>query len=150
MFLFLLLLVGVNAKYYDLALKRETSYEEWNIHGLWPQYNKTSWPQYCNQTICQKFNWRVLRNISSDLEKYWMSYGDLKDDVLFWKHEWVRHGCCTSFSLYDYFNTVLKVYKYAKAKNFYNCCKQYKVMDKWQSCLLAYDWKSLYFQHCEF
>jgi len=47
-------------------------------------------------------------------------------------------------------DTIEKVYKYAKAKNFYNCCKQYKVMDKWQSCLLAYDWKSLYFQHCEF
>lgn len=76
--------------YYMLAMQywcaTESSYQ---IHGLWPQYNATSWPENCggpayteitNQTLLQEMNaeWANCNQPQSSL----------------WSHEWNKHMTC--------------------------------------------------------
>lgn len=96
--------------YYDYALTK-CHYNDtvWTIHGLWPQYNRTSWPMNC------KDNWNgtAITSLLPELNKYWPScYGQkYEDPVGFWKHEWKKHGSCTNMTEFDYFNTTLMLYK---------------------------------------
>ncbi len=95
-----------NNKFYYLSLIFENSC--WNIHGLWPQFNKTSYPQYCKNVT---FNPSLLNPIKSDLEKYWSS--DRESDNKFWEHEWKKHGSCmfTNMNEFNYFNKALTLFK---------------------------------------
>ena len=96
-----------NNKFYYLSLIFENSC--WNIHGLWPQFNKTSYPQYCKNVT---FNPSLLNPIKSDLEKYWSS--DRESDNKFWEHEWKKHGSCffIDISELQYFTLTIHLYEY--------------------------------------
>ena len=59
--------------FYYLSLFNESkdiNNPKFSIHGLWPQYNKTTYPSYCRDII---FNVDELKPIISDLNTYWYS-----------------------------------------------------------------------------
>ena len=46
------------------------------IHGLWPQYNQTYWPKYCNKT--DVFDLYKIKSLIPELVRFWPScYGAL-------------------------------------------------------------------------
>lgn len=69
--------------YYELAIQKWCS-DEYNIHGLWPQYNTTSYPVYCESVDYIK---PII--ILELMNKYWNGCNDM-----LWKHEWLKHGSC--------------------------------------------------------
>ena len=56
-------------RFYYLSLMKNTdNINGYNIHGLWPQYDVNSYPQYCKKVT---FTMKVLKLIKKDLLKYW-------------------------------------------------------------------------------
>jgi ribonuclease I len=90
--------------YYELAVQKWCS-SEYMIHGLWPQINGTSYPEYCKDVSYVKPKGELL----IDMNKYWHKC----DDTL-WEHEWEKHGSCmneqTNINEYDFFNTTIKLF----------------------------------------
>lgn len=70
--------------YYELAVQKWCS-SDYMIHGLWPQYNSTSYPSDCAVVPYSKPTGSLL----SLMDSYWASC----DDSL-WQHEWTKHGSC--------------------------------------------------------
>lgn len=101
----LLVVIVIKADYDDLALKKCDPSEEWSIHGWWPEYNKSSWPQFCNSSRFKEFNGEAIANIRAGLDKYWFSCGG--DDLEFWRHEWDKHGTCVNLTVEEYVNFVV-------------------------------------------
>lgn len=109
-------------QYYDISLKRchpdkptnpltNPSNNPWSIHGLWPEYNLRHWPQFCQPH--NKLNLTLLNPILPQLHRYWYSCYDNQPkhtDQTFWEHEWEKHGTCTGFSQFDYFNETLHLF----------------------------------------
>lgn len=95
--------------YFILALfphKKHT----YSIHGLWPQYSKDSWPDYCSNV---PFKMDKIVDLLPELKEYWWSY-DGKNEH-FWKHEFEKHGTCSNMNEHQYFRTALDCYyKYKK------------------------------------
>lgn len=62
------------------------------LHGLWPQYSRGGWPQFCGQeqglTPAQRAQGRMLFVTDTLLE-----------------HEWKKHGTCTGLGAEGYFAT---------------------------------------------
>ena len=90
--------------YYELAVQKWCS-SEYMIHGLWPQINGTSYPEYCKDVSYVKPKGELLINMN----KYWHKC----DDTL-WEHEWEKHGSCmndqTNINEYDFFNTTITLF----------------------------------------
>eukprot|EP01120_Amphizonella_sp_Union-15-10_P015457 TRINITY_DN7962_c0_g1_i1.p1 TRINITY_DN7962_c0_g1~~TRINITY_DN7962_c0_g1_i1.p1 ORF type:complete len:224 (-),score=31.15 TRINITY_DN7962_c0_g1_i1:118-756(-) len=61
----------------------------WTIHGLWPNRNDGSWPQYCPGPTFTVSN---ITNLLPTMQTYWPSLSGSDDS--FWKHEWEKHGTC--------------------------------------------------------
>lgn len=97
-------------KFYYLSLLKNNENNTWHIHGLWPQYNKNSYPTYCGKV---SFDISKLNPIIQELDEYW--YADGEKDSDFWKHEYEKHGSCvfTPITEFDYFNTTVNLYKKA-------------------------------------
>ena len=70
--------------YYELAVQKWCS-DNYMIHGLWPQNNSTTYPEYCKNVSYIKPTGSLLTNMTT----YWQSC----DDTL-WEHEWEKHGSC--------------------------------------------------------
>ena len=66
------------------------------IHGLWPQYYNNSYPSFC--LPCDNFDKNLINETL--VKKYW---ADSDVDWNFLKHEWDKHGCCSTFSQEEYF-----------------------------------------------
>jgi ribonuclease I len=97
---------------YMLALERckGAPPSGFTIHGLWPQYNQTSWPQYCNTT--DKFNYTALTPLLPQIDKYWGTCTQFNHtEEWFLQHEWLKHGTCTPFTEAQYFGTGLALYQ---------------------------------------
>jgi ribonuclease I len=95
--------------YYNLALKKCDSTSQWTLHGLWPDYNKKVWPQYCrNETI----NLKYLESYWDDLKKDWTSCEGDASDLILWSHEWNKHGTCVGMNQTQFFSTVLDLYTF--------------------------------------
>lgn len=109
---------NLNVNYYMYALSRCHPNGNWTIHGLWPQHNTTSWPQYCTN---EPFNYTTLYPILNELKLYW-SACDKPWDQQFWQHEWSKHGTCSSMSQLEYFNTTLQLYVRHYSTFFYYVC----------------------------
>ena len=90
--------------YYELAVQKWCS-SEYMIHGLWPQINGTSYPEYCKDVSYVKPKGELLINMN----KYWHKC----DDTL-WEHEWEKHGSCmneqTNINEYNFFNTTITLF----------------------------------------
>ena len=135
-----------NDEYTDLALKKCN--EEWSIHGLWPEYGNSSWPQFCNKTKYADLTHSSIKPILLDLEKYWYSgcydylfyavmdvlydmeplfiYSD-QANWKFWTHEWQKHGTCTNYTVLEYFSTGIKLFKDFRQQGLIQkCCSSNK------------------------
>lgn len=78
------------------------------IHGLWPEYLNSTWPQFCNR---DKFNFTAIQNISQDLKVYWTNFENPKT---LWIHEYQKHATCAESdplltTEYLYFSTGLNL-----------------------------------------
>jgi len=62
----------------------------WTLHGLWPNRNNGSWPQFCPGP---KFNQHTITGFLPEMKTWWPSYAG-KNDTAFWQHEWDKHGTC--------------------------------------------------------
>lgn len=63
----------------------------WLLHGLWPEFNNGSWPEYCDKDA--PFNMSAIEDMLPELQEYWPSLVS-PDQESFWNHEWTRHGTC--------------------------------------------------------
>ena len=97
-------------KFYFLSLLKEEGDLNWSIHGLWPQYDISTYPTFCKKVV---FDENKLKPIIDDLNKYWTSNCEKNDK--FWEHEWKKHGSCvfTDIDELEYFKTTIKLYKEA-------------------------------------
>ena len=59
----------------------------YQIHGLWPQYDKNTYPTYCEAPIYQN----VEGDLYNEMYKEWNNCGDLES---FWNHEYTKHLSC--------------------------------------------------------
>jgi len=77
----------------------------WTIHGLWPP---ESFP--CTHTNLTRGD---LGNLIPTLEEVWPTceHGPHQTDFRFWSHEWWKHGSCTGWTPYDYFNRTILLYE---------------------------------------
>jgi len=92
--------------YFVLAVQQCDEDGNWTIHGLWPQWNSQSWPSWCTSA---PFSMSALAPIQSELTQFWPScQGDPLQE--FWAHEWSKHGTCSPWGVYQYFNTALQVF----------------------------------------
>ena len=82
---------------------------QFTIHGLWPQLSQlSSLISYCKNNK-EKFDVKLLGSIFHELDRTWPSaFSD--DATSFWKHEWDKHGTCTSFTMTKYFHESIALY----------------------------------------
>ena len=64
------------------------------VHGLWPQNNNGTWPQFCSQTTA-----------ATDLH----GNMDITPDLPLLQHEWSKHGTCTGLDAATYFAAAHRV-----------------------------------------
>ena len=79
---------------------------DFTIHGLWPDYNDGSYPSFCTKT---KFNPSKVDDLLPELKAEWPTYAAKGGDA-FWKHEYEKHGTCSTATFPDehqYFAGVL-------------------------------------------
>jgi len=129
-----------NFEYYDLALQRCSRDASWTIHGLWPEYNVTKWPQFCNKTEYSEFKPSELEKWVrfNEMNKYWYSC-ETGNPMTFWKHEWQKHGTCTNLNITEYFGKALDLFHGGTLGALQplqplQCCKS-----NWMQCLLKFD-----------
>lgn len=100
-----------------------TDQNNWSIHGWWPEYSRTKWPQFCDPKRYSEFNANAIAPIRSKLELYWGTCPGYPPAYQLWKHEWQKHGTCVvDVSVVDYFNHTINAFLRAKHNNFYGCC----------------------------
>lgn len=92
---------------YFLALQKCRKQDQYTIHGLWVDYTRSSYPEFCNT---EKFDVNELSPIISELNIYWKSCYSKSDSL--WKHEWLKHATCFEhhLELFTYFNKTLSLY----------------------------------------
>ena len=94
----------------DILFRAIDTRSPWTIHGLWPSFNETRYPAFCNAVA---FNASALDPILDDLNLYWPScesYHTSND--AFWSHEWEKHGSCyPQWDELEYFQKTLDVYR---------------------------------------
>ena len=90
--------------YYELAVQKWCS-SDYMIHGLWPQYNSTAYPQDCKDVEYHKPTGSLL----ADMNTYWHPC-----DGTLWEHEWEKHGSCmqvqNNITEDEFFNTTLSLF----------------------------------------
>lgn len=138
--------IVANFSYYDLTVQKCEHDASYTIHGLWPEYNIHSWPQFCNKTKYEEFNKTVLSRWSriSEMHDNWRSciHQPHKDDWSFWRHEWEKHGTCTDLNITEFFSRALDLYSFHQG-DIYECCNR-----RWMRCLLKFDREYRYQQRC--
>lgn len=85
----------------------------WNkvqtIHGLWPNYKTSGYPQFCTDESYDPTMPYQLGYVT--MTTNWPSVIDAVDDYAsFWEHEFTKHGTCTHLTQLQYFQETLKLY----------------------------------------
>ncbi len=60
------------------------------LHGLWPQYEKGGWPEYCSS---EKLNERLVESMLTIMPSRKLV-----------EHEWEKHGTCSGVPAREYFD----------------------------------------------
>jgi ribonuclease I len=99
--------------YYILAVQNWCSGSVYYIHGLWADYNSTSYPTYCTT---EPFNKQLLEqsSIYKDIQLYWNGCSNNTSSDLH-QHEWEKHGTCiseqTGMTQLEFFEKTIELYK---------------------------------------
>ncbi|XP_058734981.1 intracellular ribonuclease LX-like [Vicia villosa] len=72
------------------------------IHGLWPQG--------VDPSPCPKTELNLYRSVVKKLEVDWQSLTE-KEDKVFWKEEWDKHGSCSMLEQNEYFTAASTIYR---------------------------------------
>ena len=95
----------MNYTYYTFAIQNFCDIEDY-IHGLWPQFNSTSYPEYCSSVTYEDVTGDLLADMNDICNQ---------QDQSFWTHEWSKHGSCvnlqTGMTETDYFNLTINLLK---------------------------------------
>ncbi|GIL83093.1 hypothetical protein Vretimale_11413 [Volvox reticuliferus] len=94
---------------HDCPLLRDRGFH-FTIHGLWPNRNDGTWPQFCDPDSA--FNEDDLTDLSVEMENEWPNTF-MDSNAAFWEHEWLKHGTCAADIFpteYSYFDTVLMLH----------------------------------------
>lgn len=144
--LFFISVKCVDFSYYDLALQKCNHNYPFSIHGLWPEYNIHSWPQFCNKTEYSEFNKTKLSEWSKipEMNQYWYTceHQHGMDNWSFWKHEWEKHGTCTNLNITEFFEIALNLFT-DNQENIKDCCNE-----NWLQCLVKFDKNFNYQNSC--
>lgn len=114
----------VSANFYYLALFK--CHEYYKLHGLWAQYDKTHYPEYCKTF---KLNKTQIKPFEKEIEMYW---GCGNPELYI--HELKKHYTCMfdkNMTQGEYINKTLALYKETK-KDFKKLCKE-------NNCLIPFD-----------
>jgi len=74
--------------YYMLAMQKWCG-SVWQIHGLWPQYNSSSWPENC---IAPAYSEITNTTLLQNMNNYWSNCGNPQSSL--WEHEYTKHLSC--------------------------------------------------------
>lgn len=98
---------------YFLAIQKCPHHSNHTIHGLWIDFQRGGYPEFCNKTI---FNLDELHDLRKDLDTLWPSCYSKNEGL--WEHEWKKHGTCfyPNISFHSYFKKTLELYKNKIAK----------------------------------
>ena len=104
--------------YYCLALQTWCSID-YKIHGLWPDYDATSYPSYCGETPFSLEELKKSPKYESMLDNWYDC--TFNDTIALYEHEWLKHGTCvsiqTGFSQNEYFEKALELFEQYKNKD---------------------------------
>jgi ribonuclease I len=97
----------INYFTYYLALFKCNKNSEYTIHGLWIDYSRGGYPEFCNS---DKFDIELLDPLRKNLDKYWG--GCFGNSIDLWEHEWKKHGTCfyPRIEFTEYFNKTLNLF----------------------------------------
>ena len=95
---------------YDVSFLYNNHTELYEMHGLWPEQccNQLGWPEFCQNVT---FDTSVLAPIIDQLHKIWFPSNNRDQQMHLIKHEYIKHGSCTPYSEFDYFNNTLCLYQ---------------------------------------
>ncbi|KAL9225937.1 hypothetical protein vseg_001809 [Gypsophila vaccaria] len=83
---------------------------DFNIHGLWPNYNNGSYPSNCDSD--SPFKITEVSDLLPTMKVKWPTLScPSNDGVRFWAHEWNKHGTCSESVLdqHSYFQSALNL-----------------------------------------
>lgn len=76
------------------------------LHGMWPQYLKGGYPEFCNYP--EKYTKQDLDTIIKNIDG-WEDIAPEYMDLV--EHEWTKHGTCSELSPKEYFELVFNIAK---------------------------------------
>ncbi len=95
--------------------------KDYQIHGLWPQYDSNSYPTYCDAPTYTN----VEGDLYDEMNQYWNNCGD---EQSFWNHEYTKHLSCV-YEQYglketESFQLTLNLFKEFTEEDFKKCNNQ--------------------------
>ncbi|EFJ09665.1 hypothetical protein SELMODRAFT_270532 [Selaginella moellendorffii] len=80
--------------------------EDFSIHGLWPNKDDGTWPQFCDPS--NPFELSQISDLRRAMNREWGSLDcPSSNSVEFWEHEWEKHGTCAFRDEHQYFERSL-------------------------------------------
>jgi len=83
---------------------------DFTVHGLWPQYTTSGYPQDCTT---EAFDPKAPEAVGMDtMIEYWPNVQEEEgsaDYDSFWEHEWTKHGTCSGLDQTTYFNSTINL-----------------------------------------
>ncbi len=106
--------------YYVFSIQKWCG-KDYQIHGLWPQYDTNSYPTYCSAPTYVN----VDGDLYDEMNTYWNNCGD---EQSFWDHEYTKHLSCV-YEQYglketDSFQLTLNLFKEFTFEDFEKCDNQ--------------------------
>ncbi|WCJ39788.1 hypothetical protein M5689_020750 [Euphorbia peplus] len=57
----------------------------------------------------ESFKWDKIATIQRNLRAYWPNLKGRRENERYWNYEWYKHGTCTPFGVFDYFNNTVQI-----------------------------------------
>ncbi len=106
-------------QYYELSIQKWCQ-NDYQIHGLWPQYDASSYPTNCEAPVYQIVDGELLDQMKKD----WHSC-DTSTTQDFWNHEYTKHLSCLyqqyGIEEYDAFRLTMSLFDDLKSEDFEKC-----------------------------
>ena len=104
-------------QYYELAIQKWCQ-KDYQIHGLWPQYDASTYPTNCPAPAYQMVEGDLLK----EMGEYWHNCDSTQD---FWNHEYTKHLSCMyeqfGIAEYDAFQITMDLFNELTSADFDKC-----------------------------